>query len=437
LPIAELESRHVIDELVRRFLADVRDPADREAVEAAAVLRRVTRPLLMRMLGASDGVRAFQTLRTLPFVEVASDGLVLHQSVRQAVEKELRALDPARHQALRSLAWQQLSDEIVNAPQRRWHVTADIVYLLDQPMLREAFFPSDAIRFGVEPAEPADREAILSSARTHLGADEAHVLACWWEQLPQAFFVVRDAQRKPIAFHIVALEKNVPPSLLEADPLLRLWQRHFAECRPNNTQPVLWNRAALSARCGTGPSEERASCFIDIKRLYLEHLDLAAIYAACNLTDDAAFALVGFTRLVDLPYTTPGGTAVTSSTLQFGEGVLAWLARLIGAQSQPEPAAETRATFTLDRNTRELCVAGGRKALTRLEYGVLDHLEKKRGVVVSRDELLSAAWGQAHTGSNVVDAVVRTLRKKLGAQSHVIQTVTGFGYKLRAVDPKR
>ncbi len=35
-------------------------------------------------------------------------------------------------------------------------------------------------------------------------------------------------------------------------------------------------------------------------------------------------------------------------------------------------------------------------------------------------------------GSNVVDVVTRTLRKKLGAQSELIETVAGYGYKLRA-----
>jgi DNA-binding response OmpR family regulator len=32
----------------------------------------------------------------------------------------------------------------------------------------------------------------------------------------------------------------------------------------------------------------------------------------------------------------------------------------------------------------------------------------------------------------VVDAVVRALRKKLGSHGNVVQTVTGFGYRLRA-----
>lgn len=35
-------------------------------------------------------------------------------------------------------------------------------------------------------------------------------------------------------------------------------------------------------------------------------------------------------------------------------------------------------------------------------------------------------------GSNVVDAAIRSLRKKLGAHASAIETVKGFGYRFRA-----
>jgi DNA-binding response OmpR family regulator len=51
---------------------------------------------------------------------------------------------------------------------------------------------------------------------------------------------------------------------------------------------------------------------------------------------------------------------------------------------------------------------------------------------VPRYALLADVWGyQADIGSNVVDAVVHTLRKKLGARASMIETVRGVGYRLR------
>ena len=47
-------------------------------------------------------------------------------------------------------------------------------------------------------------------------------------------------------------------------------------------------------------------------------------------------------------------------------------------------------------------------------------------------DLLSIVWGTEYNGgSNVVDVVVRTLRRKLGTSASRIETVRGIGYRLR------
>jgi hypothetical protein len=437
LPLGEIESRFVVSELVRRFLADVRDARERAAVEAASVLRRVTRPLLVAMLGAEEAEWALQALQRMPFVESAADGLVVHQSVRNAVEDTLRATDPNRHRQLRSRAWQQLNHEVQQAQRdRRWQLTADVLYLLDHAVIREAVFPSDVVRYGVEPALSSDRDAILAIASRHLDACEAGVLQAWWDALPEAFVVARGERQELLAFYAIAFEQSVPQRLLPLDPLLRCWKGHRERNLPNNARPVLFCRALLSARLGSEPCEELACCVIDIKRLYMRHLDLAAIYVIGDAgAETTPYAPLGFVLPRELRYTTATGARVSSAVLEFGPGVLPWLNRVIDAQwDEPasEPTAAPESAVRLDRATRELLVDGQHKPLTRLEYGVFDCLDRRRGSVVSRDELLAAAWGQEHTGSNVVDAVIRTLRKKLGAHASAILTVTGFGYKLVA-----
>ena len=59
--------------------------------------------------------------------------------------------------------------------------------------------------------------------------------------------------------------------------------------------------------------------------------------------------------------------------------------------------------------------------------------EDRKDHVVPRDDLLRHVWNQSFGGSNVVDAVVKSLRKKLGARSGIIETVTGHGYRLSDV----
>jgi Transcriptional regulatory protein, C terminal len=122
------------------------------------------------------------------------------------------------------------------------------------------------------------------------------------------------------------------------------------------------------------------------------------------------------------------GVEYTSVVLDFGPGsVDGWLAGLVatelGLAEEPE----------LDEVARELAVQGARVSLTPLEFGLLRHLRDREGHAVARHELLAEVWGTEFTGgSNVVDAVVRSVRHKLGAAAPVVETVRGSGYRLRA-----
>jgi DNA-binding response OmpR family regulator len=70
--------------------------------------------------------------------------------------------------------------------------------------------------------------------------------------------------------------------------------------------------------------------------------------------------------------------------------------------------------------------------LTRLEFGVLEFLQRRVGEAVPRSSLLACVWEQNYDGGgNVVDVVIRGLRKKLGEKASLIQTVHGVGYRLR------
>jgi DNA-binding response OmpR family regulator len=86
-------------------------------------------------------------------------------------------------------------------------------------------------------------------------------------------------------------------------------------------------------------------------------------------------------------------------------------------------------------DARALVLDGRKVGLTRLEFGVMRHLVENVGRVIARDELLREVWDQPFGGSNVVDAVMRTLRKKLGERARTVETVKGHGYRFLGFDP--
>ncbi len=85
----------------------------------------------------------------------------------------------------------------------------------------------------------------------------------------------------------------------------------------------------------------------------------------------------------------------------------------------------------------EQCTArAGRRVLrlTLTEYNLLVCLLRNAGRVLSRRQLLDAAWGDDYQGGErTVDTHVGRLRKKLGKAGQRIQTRRGMGYKLDAV----
>jgi DNA-binding response OmpR family regulator len=85
----------------------------------------------------------------------------------------------------------------------------------------------------------------------------------------------------------------------------------------------------------------------------------------------------------------------------------------------------------LDAQAHELVLNGQRVKLTKLEFEVFQYLYERPGIVVSRASLVEDVWGWKQTGSNVVEAVVRTIRKKLGDRSSTIETIRGTGYRFR------
>ncbi|MBC7172855.1 MAG: transcriptional regulator, partial [Polyangiaceae bacterium] len=132
-PDLELEERTVpqaLETLCAMFLEDVPDRETRAALEAAALIRRTTLSLSRAMLPGVDAERAYAGLLELPFVSVASDGLAIHDAVREAIGRSVRARDPSRHTELRRRAWRQLIAEASTAVRDDlWRYTADVLYL--------------------------------------------------------------------------------------------------------------------------------------------------------------------------------------------------------------------------------------------------------------------------------------------------------------------
>ena len=124
--------------------------------------------------------------------------------------------------------------------------------------------------------------------------------------------------------------------------------------------------------------------------------------------------MLGFQFLEPVSF---GDDCYHPAALEFGpESVDGWLSRLAAA----ELGIADRGF--LDPGDRTVDLGAQRVQLSPLEFGVLATLSERPGRAVTRAELITRVWGTTYVGgSNVVDVVVRSLRRKLGPAANRVR----------------
>jgi hypothetical protein len=429
--LEDLALHRVIEELARIYLAEISDEVTRHALEAASVVRCATVSLLRAMLPEAAPQDVYERLRSVPLVHAQRDGLQIHDSVQQAIALSFKAAAPDRYLRYRRAAWYQLRTEVRTAPASElWRYTADMLYWLENPVVREAFFPTDGPIYAVEPARPEDADRIFEIARQWDGPEAVRCLELCWKHAPQGFSVVKDAEGKTCGFSCGLEVDTVSDEMSKADPILQNWIEHLVTSPVPPTQHVLFFRRWLAEGAGEGPCGVQAVCWLDLKRTYMAlRPHLRRIYSVVR--DHAAtyapvLGRLGF-QFISSVDATLDGQSFKTAMLDFGpSSVDGWLARLVAAE------LGLAVDELLDVEARELVIDGRRLPLTPLEFSLMRYLYEHEGSAVSRESLLRDVWGRMYdVGSNVVDVVVRSLRKKLGAHADLIETVPGFGYRFR------
>ena len=118
---------------------------------------------------------------------------------------------------------------------------------------------------------------------------------------------------------------------------------------------------------------------------------------------------------------------------------LARLRALVRRGDAERPVVLEAGGLRLDPATRQVWRGDAEIRLSAKEFAVLETFMRRPGRVLSRFELLEHAWDYEYENrSNVVDAYVRLLRRKIdkpfGTAS--IETVRGAGYRLRGENGK-
>ena len=417
----------VVQELAALYL-DGLDAATREALDATSVLRRVTLSLLEAVVPGEPPQEAFARLAALPFAELGREGLVIHDTVREAVAALLRSTDPVRHRAYRAAAWRQIRRELAScAGAARWASVADMLALVEEPLVREAFFPSSVQHYAVERARPDDGAAIEAIAARHETPEEVALVRAWWEACR-----MRSASRATRAGASSRSRCCASSATCRGGCSTRTRSAsHGGATSPSTRCPPASRCCSPARRSRTRPARRprRAwprCCATSSAPRWTPGRRCGGSTRSCAATRCWRRSPRSASRRCRAATSWSAGWRTARSLCDLGpESVAGWVSRL--AADDPSVGA-TR----LDGDARELVLDGRRIALTKLECDVLAHLREHEGRPVTRESLLREVWGYEWTGgSNVVEVAVSGLRRKLGSRAGALETVRGVGYRLR------
>ena len=101
-------------------------------------------------------------------------------------------------------------------------------------------------------------------------------------------------------------------------------------------------------------------------------------------------------------------------------------------QDQYAPRILTFADIQIDLNQRTALLGGAPLELAPNEYNLLSYLMENQDRAISREELLAKVWGyNMEVETRAADDTVRRLRRKLTGSRTVIDTIWGFGFRLK------
>ena len=366
----------VVEELVDVFLDEL--PASlRAAVQEVSLLRRVTLPALTALSAdtmphvAVDDL--WQTLRELAFVSTSSVGLELDRVVQDVIAASVELREPRRARRIRQIAGAAAFDEAARSP--GWESTADLLHLVQNPVIRDAFSPPPGQQFVIDAARSTDRDAVDALVASADGDHSATWLDAWWHHEHGAFRTLRAADGSVRGVVIVAPFDLLAPEIAERDPVLARIGFDLERQPLGAGGRALVVRRVLTTTAGELPSSEYSALVVDLKRSYLElRPALVRVYAVGldQRLNAAVLEPMGFTPVandVDVV-----GQRFSIWSLEFGSrSVDEWLARHIEIETTrspgQDPPAEGGVGDPLPERARDL-TAREREVLAALALGL-------------------------------------------------------------------
>lgn len=274
----------VVQALLERFLEAVPSAAQRAALEACALVRATTEPLLAAMLHVDDAHEIFAWLRTLSFIECGAQGLFPHDEAREVLDADLRWRNPERYALLhrRARAYYTRRLSLTRGAEQQRLLFDDVFLHRHNPMVEPYLAWGEIGSVYGEPARPDEQPALLAMIARHEGT-EAAVAAGRWLQRPAAGLTVyRDAGGEPAGLLLRLALERASAGEIEADPASRAAWRYAQRYGPARAgEGVTLFRSWMARDAYQGVGAVQSAIFLDAVQHYIGSPRLAWSFFPC------------------------------------------------------------------------------------------------------------------------------------------------------------
>ncbi len=335
----------VVTALLAGLLDAVPDRVHRAALEACALVRVTTEPLLAALLDVPDARELFGWLSRLSIVDSGPRGLYPHELARHALVADLRWRHPERYAELHRRAGAYHQAQLAGAePAVQQAVIADFAWLhRDNAVLGpfvDELAPGSASELVVSPGRPGDHETVRALVERYEGPESARLAGYWLDRQPDALTVVRDGAGELVGCYLLLALESVTPADRATDPAV-----HSALSYVDSRAPVRAGERARLLRywlSATGYQDMTPVCAaisLHLVRGYLTAPGLAVTLHAYADPDfwAAACAYIDLTRVPEADFTVGGRPYGVYAHDWRAVPPLDWLALLAARETADEP----------------------------------------------------------------------------------------------------
>lgn len=197
-------SPDLIHALVDWLLDDVARDRRRPLLEACALVRHMTEPLLAAMLETTKTSEAFDWLAQQHYMALQPQGLAMHDLVREPIARELRWRDPVRYRTMARRACHHYIDEIDSGSVESGvaAIAACLYVMRLEPFVQHHFSP-DNVEYFIDTCRAGELPRLAEMVAAYEGTEAAERFLRHAHEDPASVIVVRDRALEPRGVSLV------------------------------------------------------------------------------------------------------------------------------------------------------------------------------------------------------------------------------------------